>query len=122
MSGMMNKVAFMFRTGPHGSASGREGLDAVLATSALSEDLGVFFSHDGVYQLLAEQDPSVILGRHYTPTFGLLDLYDVEQVYVCQQSLSERGLLPEQISIPVQVLAPIAWQQTLAGFNVRLSF
>ncbi|MBU3824493.1 MAG: sulfurtransferase complex subunit TusC [Candidatus Oceanisphaera merdipullorum] len=118
----MNKVAFMFRTGPHGSASGREGLDAVLATSALSEDLGVFFSHDGVYQLLAEQDPSVILGRHYTPTFGLLDLYDVEQVYVCQQSLSERGLLPEQISIPVQVLAPIAWQQTLAGFNVRLSF
>ncbi|MGO4997929.1 sulfurtransferase complex subunit TusC [Oceanisphaera sp. W20_SRM_FM3] len=118
----MNKVAFMFRTAPHGSASGREGLDAVLATSALSEDLGVFFEGDGVYQLLAEQDPSAILGRHYAPTFGLLDLYDVEQVYVCQQSLSERGLVSEQLSIAVQVLAQEEWQQTLACFNVRLSF
>lgn len=119
---MMNKVAFMFRTPPHGSASGREGLDAVLATSALSEDLGVFFSGDGVYQLLAEQDPSIILSRHYAPTFGLLDLYDVDQVYICQRSLNERGLVCEQISIPAQVLAPSEWQQTLARFNVRLSF
>ena len=122
MSEIINKVAFMFRTAPHGSASGREGLDAALATSALSEDLGVFFSDDGVYQLLAEQDPSVILGRHYAPTFGLLDLYDVEQVYVCQRSLDERGIALAQITIPMQVLAPSEWQQTLAGFNVRLSF
>lgn len=122
MSEIINKVAFIFRTPPHGSASGREGLDALLATSALSEDLGVFFSGDGVYQLLAEQDPSVILSRHYAPTFGLLDLYDVEQVYLCQRSLSERGLALEQMCIPAQVLAPEQWQQTLARFNVRLNF
>lgn len=118
----MNKLAFMFRTPPHGSASGREGLDALLATSALSEDIGVFFSHDGVYQLLAEQAPSGILGRHYAPTFGLLELYEVEQIYICQRSLTERGITAEQISIPAQVLAPNEWQQHLANFSVRLSF
>lgn len=118
----MNKLAFMFRKPPHGSASGREGLDALLASSALTEDIGVFFSHDGVYQLMTEQDPSAILGRHYAPTFGLLELYDVEQVYICQRSLMERGIALEQISIPAQVLAPNEWQQHLAGFNVRLSF
>ncbi|ART82150.1 sulfurtransferase TusC [Oceanisphaera profunda] len=118
----MNNVAFLFRTAPHGSASGREGLDAVLATSALNEDIGVFFSDDGVYQLLAEQDPRAILGRHYAPTFGLLDLYDVEQVYVCQRSMTERGIRLEHITIPAQVLAPHDWQLALAGFNVRLSF
>ena len=118
----MNKVAFMFRTPPHGSASGREGLDAVLATSALSEDIGVFFSDDGVYQLLAAQEPSVILGRHYAPTFGLLDLYDVEQVYVCQRSLSERGIMVAELIIEAQVLAPVEWQQALAAYQVRLSF
>lgn len=40
----MKRVAFVFSTVPHGSASGREGLDALLATSALTEDLGVFLS------------------------------------------------------------------------------
>ena len=118
----MNKVAFMFRTPPHGSASGREGLDAVLATSALSEGIGVFFSDDGVYQLLAGQDPSAILSRNYAPTFGLLDLYDVEQVYVCQRSLSERGIMVAELIIEAQVLAPVEWQQALAAYQVRLSF
>ncbi|WP_260326001.1 sulfurtransferase complex subunit TusC, partial [Enterobacter cloacae] len=51
----MKRVAFVFTSAPHGSASGREGLDALLATSALTEDIGVFFLGDGVFQLLAGQ-------------------------------------------------------------------
>ncbi len=39
----MKRIAFVFSTAPHGSASGREGLDALLATSALTEALGVFY-------------------------------------------------------------------------------
>ena len=44
----MKRIAFVFSTTPHGSASGREGLDALLATSALTEETGVFFIGDGV--------------------------------------------------------------------------
>ena len=44
----MKRVAFVFSSAPHGSASGREGLDALLATSALSDEIGVFFVGDGV--------------------------------------------------------------------------
>lgn len=118
----MNKVAFIFRTPPHGTAAGREGLDAVLATSALSEDIGVFFADDGVYQLLSRQDPSAILGRDYAPTFGLLELYDVDNVYICARSLAERGLAQAQITIEARVLSASDWQQCLASYNVRLSF
>ncbi len=59
----MKRVAFVFTHGPHGGAGGREGLDALLATSALSEDLGVFFVGDGVLQLLPGQQPEKILAR-----------------------------------------------------------
>ncbi|WP_016682733.1 sulfurtransferase complex subunit TusC, partial [Yersinia pestis] len=51
------RIAFIFTQGPHGSSAGREGLDALLATSALSEDIGVFFISDGVLQLLPQQQP-----------------------------------------------------------------
>ncbi|WP_417617836.1 sulfurtransferase complex subunit TusC [Oceanisphaera sp.] len=118
----MNKVAFIFRTPPHGSAAGREGLDAVLATSALSEDIGVFFVDDGVYQLLQGQAPGAILGRDYAPAFGLLELYDVDNVYVCSQSLAERDLQPGQLTIAAHPLSASEWQQQLADYNVRLSF
>jgi sulfur relay (sulfurtransferase) DsrF/TusC family protein len=36
---------------------GQEGLDALLATSALTEEIGVFFVGDGVFQLLPGQRP-----------------------------------------------------------------
>lgn len=39
----MNSVAFIFTQAPHGNSAGREGLDALLATSALTENIGVFF-------------------------------------------------------------------------------
>ena len=79
----MNRIAFVFTSAPHGSAAGREGLDALLATSALSEDIGVFFIGDGVFQLLAGQEPQKILARDYIATFKVLPLYDIETFWVC---------------------------------------
>lgn len=48
----MHKIAFICRRGPHGTATGREGLDALLATSAMTESLALFLIGDGVLQLL----------------------------------------------------------------------
>lgn len=118
----MNKVAFIFRNAAHGCAAGREGLDAALATSALDEEIGIFFIGDGVYQLLAEQSPAAILQRHYAPTFGLFELYDVEHVYICSQALAERGLSSASLVLTPHVLAQDELQARLAQYPVRLSF
>ncbi len=64
----MKRVAFVFTRAPHGSSAGREGLDAVLATGALSDDIGLFFIGDGVLQLNSEQQPENIHSRHYAAT------------------------------------------------------
>ncbi len=91
----MKRIAFVFSTAPHGTAAGREGLDALLATSALTDDLAVFFIADGVFQLLPTQKPDAVLARDYIATFKLLGLYDIEQCWVCAASLRERGLDPQ---------------------------
>lgn len=91
----MKRIAFVFSTAPHGTAAGREGLDALLATSALTDDLAVFFIADGVFQLLQGQKPDAVLARDYIATFKLLGLYDIEQCWVCAASLRERGLDPQ---------------------------
>lgn len=101
----MNKIAFICRCGPHGTAAGREGLDALLATSALTESLALFLIGDGVLQLVKEQYPQAILQRHYAPTFKLLELYDIEEVYVCADSLAERGLTMDDLLIPAESLS-----------------
>lgn len=118
----MKTLGFVFRTAPHGSASGREGLDAVLATSAYSEDIAVFFHADGVMQLLANQTPQAILSRDYIATFKMLDLYDIEQIYVCRRSLEERGVESSSLLIDVTVCEPEVFSAHLHACQRILTF
>ncbi len=101
----MSQLTYLFRSAPHGSSAGREGVDALLAASAYCEDISVIFSGDGVYQLLQGQQTSDILSKDYAPMLKLFDLYDIEQVYVCESSLAERGLLQADLVLDAQKLS-----------------
>ena len=98
------KLAFLFRTAPHGNAISREGLDALLAATAFcdEEEIGVFFVDDGVLNLLDEQNPEVLLQKDFIRTFKLLDLYDIEQRFVCADSLDQYNLQTEQLIISAE--------------------
>ncbi|MDU6925866.1 sulfurtransferase complex subunit TusC [Franconibacter helveticus] len=119
----MKRVAFLFTSAPHGSSAGREGLDALLATSALTEEIGVFFLSDGVTQVLPAQSPEKILARDYISTFKILPLYDIDQCWICAQSLRERGIPAEQnFVIKAEVLEPEALRARLDEFDVLFTF
>ena len=98
------KLAFLFRTAPHGNAISREGLDALLAATAFcdEEDIGVFFIDDGVLNLLDRQNPELLLQKDFIRTFKLLDLYDIEQRFVCADSLDQYNLQTEQLIISAE--------------------
>ncbi|HHE8746290.1 TPA: sulfurtransferase complex subunit TusC [Haemophilus influenzae] len=85
------KIAFLFRTSPHGKSISREGLDAILAATAFCEpnDIGIFFIDDGVLNLIDNQQPEIIQQKDFIRTFKLLDLYDVEQRFICTASLQK---------------------------------
>lgn len=98
------KLAFLFRTAPHGNAISREGLDALLAATAFcdEEEIGVFFIDDGVLNLLDGQNPELLLQKDFIRTFKLLDLYDIEQRFVCADSLDQYNVQTEQLIISAE--------------------
>ena len=98
------KLAFLFRTAPHGNAISREGLDALLAATAFcdEEEIGVFFIDDGVLNLLDGQNPELLLQKDFIRTFKLLGLYDIEQRFVCTDSLDQYNLNTEQLIISAE--------------------
>ena len=98
------KLAFLFRTAPHGNAISREGLDALLAATAFcdEEEISVFFIDDGVLNLLDGQNPELLLQKDFIRTFKLLNLYDIEQRFVCADSLDQYNLNTEQLIISAE--------------------
>jgi len=101
---MEKKIGIINRQAPHGSSTAREALDLTLAISAFNESLSVFFIGDGVYQLLAKHQAALILQKDFQPMLQMLELYDVENIYVCKQSLVERNILADQLVIKATLL------------------
>lgn len=91
---MKYKLAILFTQPPFGSSISREGLDALLAASAFcdEEELAICFLNDGVFNLIAGQQPEQILQKDHIVTFKLIELYDLTECFVCQESIAERGL------------------------------
>ncbi|MEF1291177.1 sulfurtransferase complex subunit TusC [Vibrio sp. M260118] len=118
----MSHLTYLFRSAPHSRSSGREGIDALLAASVYCEDISVVFMGDGVYQLLQGQRPEQILSKDYAPMLKLFDLYDIEQIYVCEQSLRERGLATADLVIGVQLLDQLALSARLRQASKVLTF
>ncbi|OOF82751.1 sulfurtransferase TusC [Rodentibacter ratti] len=95
------KIAFLFRSAPHGKSFAREGLDALLAATAFcdEEEIGVFFIDDGVLNLLNGQQPEQLLQKNFIRTFKLLDLYNIEQRFICRESLNKFGIVEDSLIV-----------------------
>jgi tRNA 2-thiouridine synthesizing protein C len=107
----VKKIIIVFRHAPHGKAHSREGLDLALLSASFEQDVSLVFVDDGVLNLLAQQDPTKIGGRDFIATFKALPFYDIEKAFVCQGSLSSRGLTIQDCFIPVEAISYEAIRQ-----------
>lgn len=95
---MANKKFFYInRKAPHGSIYALESLEVVLIGAAFEQDVSVAFIDDGVYQLMQGQDTTAIGVKNFSPTYRALGDYDVNKIYVEQESLELRGLGKEDL-------------------------
>ena len=93
-----------------------------MAMSNFAQDVSVFFIEDGVLQLLASQTPTTIDAKAYYKTFKALEFYDIENIYVCRQSLIQRGIESAQLCIPVTLIELHDLSTLLASQQHVMSF
>ncbi|QYJ87811.1 sulfurtransferase complex subunit TusC [Shewanella mesophila] len=109
----MKKITVIFRHAPHGKANSREALDFALLSASFEQVVTLLFVDDGVLNLLPNQTPAQIGGRDFISTFKALPLYDIEDVFVCESSLTSMGLSTQDCFIAVQALSAEQIQQQL---------
>ncbi|MFL0798465.1 MAG: sulfurtransferase complex subunit TusC [Cellvibrionaceae bacterium] len=118
----MKKLLFVSRQAPYGNSLPREALDAVLAASAYEQDISYLFMNDGVFQLLKQQDPTEIGLKNLSATLQALELYGVDKIFACKESLQQRGLNQADLCMNVQVMERSALQSLLHSQDKILSF
>ena len=115
-------LALLNAKAPFSSSSGKDSLDVALIFGSFEQSLSLFFQGDGVWQLIKEQDATKISMKDYLKTFSAFEFYDIEDIYVCQESLAERGLTTAFHIEDAQVLNRQEFSQKLATHRTVLRF
>lgn len=115
-------IAIINTQAPFSSATGKEALDAALIFGSFEQAISLFFIGDGVFQVIGNQNASSLETKDYLKTFSALTFYDIENIYVCQQSLTERNL-PANFHVDnIQVLTTAEFSQRLHSHQVIYRF
>lgn len=101
---MKKKILVLQKHAPYGSSLARDGLDYVLTSAAYDQDISIAFIADGVWQLMKNQAPDAIGQKSQSAALDVLSLYDIEQLYVCEEDLSERNLSKDDLSVDVELV------------------
>lgn len=115
-------LAILNSKAPYSNNAGKDALDIALVFASFEQAPALFFQGDGVWQLIANQDGSVISVKDYLKTFAAFQFYDIEDIYACQDSLVERGLIANFHIEQVQVLSKHDFAHQLANHNTILRF
>jgi tRNA 2-thiouridine synthesizing protein C len=121
-AGTVKKFLFVNRKAPYGSVYALEGLEVVLISAAFDQDVGLAFLDDGVYQLAKGQNTKAIETKNFSPTYRALEGYDIEKLYVEQESLAERGLTEDDLLVDVKVLPRAEMATLMDEMDVMISF
>ncbi len=91
------KFVYINRKAPYGTVYALESLEVVLIGAAFEQEVQLVFVDDGVYQLTKDQSTDGIGMKNFSKTYSALGDYDVNQIYVDEQSLTERGLTMDDL-------------------------
>ena len=103
----------MNKSAPYGASNAQDSLDMAFALSNFGQQVSLFFVDDGVFQLVNTLAPAKIQHKAFHKSFAALEFYDIENVYVCQQSLAVRNLSAKQLGIEVKVFEAHEFSQLI---------
>lgn len=114
-------LLFLMRCSPYGWSHALEALESVLVAAVFEQQVRVLFRDDGVWQLVDGQDAGPLGTRTVARVATALPEYDIEDLYVCADSLRARGLTPEDLALPVEPLDAAAQRALLLAADAVLN-
>jgi tRNA 2-thiouridine synthesizing protein C len=98
------KIAVIVTKLPLEGIAAKESLDLIFALSAVDHQVSVVFSDDAVYQLIQSTNSSDLMVKDFRRSFKLFELYDIENLYICAESLRQRQLQANSLVLDLQLL------------------
>lgn len=115
-------LLFVFSHTPYGASTAKEGLEAALAAGAFDQDVSILFIGDGVWQLMQNQHTEDVGRKNHQKMAQALPMFGIDNIYIDQQSLTERGLALSEIALNGETINSSDTQTLMQNAKHILSF
>ena len=115
-------VLIINRSAPYGSSNAKESIDVALTCSIFEMPISLLFMDAGIYQLLKQQDGKRVEQKNLASILSSLPMYDIENLYVSQDTLNEYALQLDELCLPVEVLSSKEIADLVNQHDTVLSF
>lgn len=90
----MKKILVVIRSAPYGTTQAKDAIESALTVAVFGQEVSVLLMNDGVFNALRSQ---VAKGSGFKDTSAMLQslpLYEIENIFLCKDSLFTRGFGP----------------------------
>jgi tRNA 2-thiouridine synthesizing protein C len=115
---MAKKFLFILGTAPVSGVQVQETLDQILTTAAMEQSVSLLFLDDGVFQLVRNQQPLLAGRKDIALIYQALPIYDVEELWVEAESMQERGLVQDDLTLVLQPIPRAELGRFVAGHDL----
>jgi len=117
----MKQMLFVLQRAPYVSTHSIEILEAAMVAAVFDANTSLLFRGDGVWSLIDGQDATPLGRRTIGKMLSAMPSYEIEQFYVCSQSLHERGLEGQSLLGSPSILAPSAQAELIQRQDAVIS-
>ncbi len=110
------------RKAPYGRSYGRDAIDVALVAATFNQPTSLLYMDDGVYQLLKNQAPDLINQKNSSKILPMLEMYDINNIYVECESLAMRNLAECDLAIVVKMISSKEVGELIEQHQVLLGF
>lgn len=103
--GDKKSVLIINRSAPYGSSNARESMDIALTCAIFEMPVSLLFIGAGIYQLLKQQEGKAVAQKNLEAMLSALPMYDIENIYVSAESMTQLAITPDELCLPVQALS-----------------
>lgn len=99
---MIKKYLFALQKPSYSGLYVQEIIDIILTTAAFEQEVSILLLDDAVFHLNNNQNAINSAYKNTATLFSILPTMDVNAIFVETQSLLERGLSQNELTLPVQ--------------------
>lgn len=112
------ELLLVLRRPPYDGVRVLEALDAALVAAAFDLKVSILLLEDAIFALLDKQQANLIGRRTVGKLLQALPDYEINTVYACADSLSDRGMIETDSVITVRLLTTDEQAELLSNHDV----